>query len=549
MSFGCAVGDVIAVLGLFERIAIELRNYKDAPTHFQQLRAELDLVHSTLKHVLSLDPECEEELQTLEKIRAIVMHCSQPLQAMVGKMRSKDGSLGHFKTTRSLSAIGTRLHWSIIAKSDVDSLRQVVMSQMSAINILLSVQQLTRVKRLALQSKSVGTHQSLAIEEHANAIAGHASNILSITSRTQSAVDALAADANIRAEIHSKQSKSIDKHLTGIETSMLHLTRQAEKVSAIARHHTAFLTRHAKALFRLMQDVKQLFIFLTKCSKEMLEAIGRNTRMLLDISGQLKRIIRAIEAIPLHLTLDIVRLDDAHGESWALPFQACKTWESFCNLLQFVVYANERPGANNTIRNRFAVALAKTGRQVSENNWTSFIKSGSHIEQAMVVEGVRSSEACMDPKCTGTLQDQVLEVERRKSCSIAENWYLLDRAYIVSHKYKKAFDCLETAVTLEGRSPSFWMTVDAADAFGRCIELNPNLPHVRGRLEALQAYIKDSDLMMLRTQRIHTMIETPLQTQYDAVDQAQGEHITLNPIRETGQGDFDDEIDEETVEE
>jgi hypothetical protein len=49
--------------------------------------------------------------------------------------------------------------------------------------------------------------------------------------------------------------------------------------------------------------------------------------MLLDISGQLKHIIRAIEAIPLHLTLDIVRLDDVHGESWALPLQACRTWE------------------------------------------------------------------------------------------------------------------------------------------------------------------------------------------------------------------------------
>ncbi len=49
--------------------------------------------------------------------------------------------------------------------------------------------------------------------------------------------------------------------------------------------------------------------------------------MLLDIAGQMKKIIRAIEALPLHLTLDIVRLDDAFGESWALPIQACRTWE------------------------------------------------------------------------------------------------------------------------------------------------------------------------------------------------------------------------------
>lgn len=49
--------------------------------------------------------------------------------------------------------------------------------------------------------------------------------------------------------------------------------------------------------------------------------------MLLDIHAKIKQILRAINAIPLHLTLDIVRFDDALGESWALPFQACREWE------------------------------------------------------------------------------------------------------------------------------------------------------------------------------------------------------------------------------
>jgi hypothetical protein len=133
MSFGYAVGDVIAILGLFERIAIELRNYKDAPMHFQRLCAELDLVRSTLKHVLMLEPESPAERQRLEKVRAIIMHCGQPLQSMAEKMRAKESSLGHFKTTRSLSSIGTRLHWSMIAQGDVEELRKTIMSQMAAI--------------------------------------------------------------------------------------------------------------------------------------------------------------------------------------------------------------------------------------------------------------------------------------------------------------------------------------------------------------------------------------------------------------------------------
>ena len=43
----------------------------------------------------------------------------------------------------------------------------------------------------------------------------------------------------------------------------------------------------------------------------------------------MKRLVRAVEAIPLHLTLAVVRLDDALGESWALPYQACRTLHVF----------------------------------------------------------------------------------------------------------------------------------------------------------------------------------------------------------------------------
>jgi hypothetical protein len=141
MSFGYGVGDVIAVLGLCERIAIELRNYKDAPMQFQQLLVELDFLRGTLKRVLSLEPKCSAERETLEQIRAIVLYCAKPLQSMADKMRTKESSLGHFKSTRSLSSIGTRLHWSMVGLSDVQELRQTVVSQMAAINVLMSVQQ------------------------------------------------------------------------------------------------------------------------------------------------------------------------------------------------------------------------------------------------------------------------------------------------------------------------------------------------------------------------------------------------------------------------
>ena len=137
-----SAGEIIAILGRFERLVLELRNYRDAPTHFQQLRAELELLGSTLRHALQLQPSNDDERQTLDKVGAIAMHYLMPLQAMIDKMRMKDGSLGHFRTTRSLASVGTRLHWSMISRKDVDELRKTVLSEMLAINMLLSAQQL-----------------------------------------------------------------------------------------------------------------------------------------------------------------------------------------------------------------------------------------------------------------------------------------------------------------------------------------------------------------------------------------------------------------------
>jgi len=45
--------------------------------------------------------------------------------------------------------------------------------------------------------------------------------------------------------------------------------------------------------------------------------------MLLDIRRNMADISRALEAMPNHVNLPIVRFEDVFGESWALPFQAC----------------------------------------------------------------------------------------------------------------------------------------------------------------------------------------------------------------------------------
>lgn len=73
--------------------------------------------------------------------------------------------------------------------------------------------------------------------------------------------------------------------------------------------------------------------------------------MLLNIQETMRRMVQLIESIPLHLSLPIIRLDDALGQSWALPLQACsnytvlKTAHSFRGLLTAVGIQKYPPGS------------------------------------------------------------------------------------------------------------------------------------------------------------------------------------------------------------
>lgn len=142
MSLGFSLGDVISVLELFERVAREVRQYHGAPRHFQELQAELGLMKSTLSHVLQIQPQSPDETASIEQIRAIALHCQQPLLDFMEKLRRREPSLGHFKTASTLATVGARLHWSLVSRADVDDLRRVLLSQMLALNVLLGTHQL-----------------------------------------------------------------------------------------------------------------------------------------------------------------------------------------------------------------------------------------------------------------------------------------------------------------------------------------------------------------------------------------------------------------------
>ena len=139
MSIG--VGDVIALVGLVERVATELRHYRDAPAHFQQASAELHFFRAVLSRLLKMDSDDGEDPEWLGLIRASAIRCQKPLVEFLEKLKPKDTllGLGHRGTTLSLTAVKHRLHWSLIARKDLEDLREVVTT---TIIMLVGMQQM-----------------------------------------------------------------------------------------------------------------------------------------------------------------------------------------------------------------------------------------------------------------------------------------------------------------------------------------------------------------------------------------------------------------------
>lgn len=74
-------------------------------------------------------------------------------------------------------------------------------------------------------------------------------------------------------------------------------------------------------------------------------------------------------------------------------------------MLQSVVFTDGRPGFPLVQADMFALSLAKSGDMVAVDDWSSAIKPGTHIQQAMIISTGREpgSAACSYPGCRGTM--------------------------------------------------------------------------------------------------------------------------------------------------
>lgn len=75
------------------------------------------------------------------------------------------------------------------------------------------------------------------------------------------------------------------------------------------------------------------------------------------------------------------------------------------------------------------------------------------------------------------------------------------------------------------------------DAFRRCLELNPNLPSVRARVQIIEAHPANSAAAPPDDCRIDEMLDSELKLTMDEYDEPQGDDFIFSPLVEPSEAD------------
>lgn len=141
MSFGWSVGDILAAVGLLNKIRVALKDAGGASSGYQDEIAFLQSLVVTLRHLdsLHLAPIDPEIAATLQK------HCLQvrkPLDAFLQNAQRRFAVLGNTTPWADVSSVHYKIRWELSTSKQVKGLREKISGNLDAIQIALSQQTL-----------------------------------------------------------------------------------------------------------------------------------------------------------------------------------------------------------------------------------------------------------------------------------------------------------------------------------------------------------------------------------------------------------------------
>lgn len=358
-----------------------------------------------MKQLEALKPAKHELLQ-LTSIRATVCACQKPLQDFLDKISKFERRLGAFNAgNQKWKGLGRRLQFRVMYKDDIKELKCFLSSHIATINILLMTQATSSI--------------SLAENDRHEIASGLESNILAhrrlledingkvdLTLRQQHHTqDHLHQHCSALEELRKKDQEIHDRLRDQTESiQAIHSTveQTARGTQSLLASSTETLATLTSGFVQLRQLSQQICLMLQTCAtftSEMRAGICQVRQLFLNIQMLLQRIDHNIPQQPLP---PIVRLTTALGETMALPYQLCRQWTTFTDMLK-VIFKN-RPGSRRVLDGMYLIMNTRRKKLLQEDSWPDAVSQNDHLSMSITLDqSVSNVNICPFPSCQSTV--------------------------------------------------------------------------------------------------------------------------------------------------
>ena len=334
-----SVGDVIAIANLVERIVLEVKAYRAAPLHFQRLAIELEFLGQVCSQVFSLRPSLPDELAHIERIRAIAVQCLGPLRAFEEKMKGFENSLGSHigshgsqiggfgKRKRFMSSMGKfkdRLHWSVIARQEVDELRAILTSEILAINTLLTVQKWHSSKNQRISNQAYASQLKKLISS-TDVASTEIKKFLVDAKVASERLEELIKSGNLTQAEQVRILSTMENKSTETNKLVKDLSQWHQNYAAGVREAVTNAQTHVIKLFSLTKYMEDWIRKIVEYCKEITAKVQRNTDILLSLHAMLAKFELLLSRA--RLDLPSIIFENVFGIKMLLPLQLCDTWD------------------------------------------------------------------------------------------------------------------------------------------------------------------------------------------------------------------------------
>ncbi|KAK3904057.1 hypothetical protein C8A05DRAFT_14041 [Staphylotrichum tortipilum] len=380
-----SIGDAFAIAGFIERIVAEVKSYKEAPQHFQRLAIELDHLSRVCHQAFRLRPSSAEDRVQVERIRAIALQCLGPLKAFGEKMRGYESTLGpgaDLKSGKKVSKteqwchVKKRLHWSAsIAPHEVDQLRAILTSEISAINALLGMQTWQALQDTGSADRAFAA-QLTCLMDTTKAANQEIRDFL-ITSKTSAErMEAALTRALLNESERARNLNTIQATAEETSTTVGHVARDVGQMSS-----------QLTTLFSLTEHLEKWIGDIVQYCKGIIGQVRRNTDLLLSLHGLFTRLELALRDPNLCLGPPVLAFENPFGVHLTLPYQMCDTWEGMCRMLSIMFV--DKPGYQLVERGLFVLLRAQTDVPIDPATWSICVAPGDKIAMSMAIERAR----------------------------------------------------------------------------------------------------------------------------------------------------------------